>query len=103
MDENPRPSFAAIWFKILLQYKKSADRYYAEFNQNAQVMTNSLKNIENIVVDVLNDQVRPFAQVFKLPKVAWIERNHKNNSSSAVPAVAEAQANEAAPNAINVL
>ena len=40
------------------QYKKTAEQYYSEFNQNSQIMTDSLKKIENIVVDVLTDQVR---------------------------------------------
>jgi hypothetical protein len=39
------------------QYKKTAERYYSEFNENSKVMTDSLKKIENIVVEVLNDQV----------------------------------------------
>jgi hypothetical protein len=39
-----------------LQYKKSADKYYAEFSENSRIMTESLKKIENIVVDVINDQ-----------------------------------------------
>ena len=39
------------------QYKKTAERYYAEFNDNSRIMTDSLKKIENIVVEVLNDQV----------------------------------------------
>jgi uncharacterized protein YcbK (DUF882 family) len=39
------------------QYKKTAEQYYSEFNQNSQIMTDSLKKIENIVVDVLKDQV----------------------------------------------
>jgi hypothetical protein len=43
-------------FPIPEQFKKSAEKYYADFNENAKMMTDSLKKIENIVVEVLNDQ-----------------------------------------------
>lgn len=39
------------------EYKKTADIYLKEFSENSKIMTNSLKKIEDLVVEVLNDQV----------------------------------------------
>jgi hypothetical protein len=55
-DSRQKNKFHFFCFLFREQFKKSAEKYYADFNENAKMMTDSLKKIENIVVEVLNDQ-----------------------------------------------